>query len=145
MFSFHDSAVSSCPGSGQQSRSLQVTQAMSCGTLYISGEECHGGVWGLNIDRLRKADRKPSGVLRISSDGDDGRILLHRPPKLCGSSLDFKFIRECMKINKIRPKFNFWQKWKYLWLTLCFCFIFTVGFASRAIWKPFYRRLILKA
>ena len=41
------------------------------------------------IDSLRKADRKPSGVLRISSDGDDGRILLHRPPKLCGSSLDF--------------------------------------------------------
>ena len=37
-------------------------------------EECHGGVWGLNIDSRRKADRKPSGVLRISSDGDDGRI-----------------------------------------------------------------------
>ena len=37
----------------------------------------------------------------------------HRQPKLCGSSLDFEFIREY--IRPIRP--------------------------SRAIWKPFYRRL----
>ena len=29
--------------------------------------------------------------------------LKHRRPRLCGSSLDFEFIRECMKINKIRP------------------------------------------
>ena len=34
----------------------------------------------------------------------------HRQPKLCGSSLDFEFIRECMKINKIRPKFHFSTK-----------------------------------
>ena len=34
--------------------------------------------------------------------------LHHRQPKLCGSSMDFEFIRECMKINKIRPKFQFW-------------------------------------
>ena len=31
-------------------------------------------------------------------------MLLYRQPKLCGSSLDFEFIRECMKINKIRLK-----------------------------------------
>ena len=36
MFS-QDSAFSSCPGSGQQSRSFQVTQAMSCGTLRTPG------------------------------------------------------------------------------------------------------------
>ena len=30
----------------------------------------------------------------------------HRLPKLCGRSLDFGFRRECMKINKIRPKFH---------------------------------------
>ena len=29
--------------------------------------------------------------------------LKHRRPRPCGSSLDFEFIRECMKINKIRP------------------------------------------
>ena len=34
----------------------------------------------------------------------------HRQPRLCGSSLDFEFIRECMKINKIRPKFHFSTK-----------------------------------
>ena len=32
---------------------------------------------------------------------------LHRQPKLCGSSLDFEFIREYMKTNKIRPKFQY--------------------------------------
>ena len=30
----------------------------------------------------------------------------HRRPKLCGKSLDFGFRRECMKINKMRPKFH---------------------------------------
>ena len=34
----------------------------------------------------------------------------HRQPKLCGSSLDFEFVRECMKINEISPKFQFGQK-----------------------------------
>ena len=36
--------------------------------------------------------------------------LTHRQPKLCGSSLDFEFLRERMKINKIRPKFHFLTK-----------------------------------
>ena len=36
----------------------------------------------------------------------------HRPPKLCGRSLDFGFRRECMKINKIRPKFHVLTKIK---------------------------------
>ena len=34
----------------------------------------------------------------------DGQGPHHKQPKLCGSSLDFEFIRECMKINKIRLK-----------------------------------------
>ena len=56
-------------------------------------------------------------------------------------SLDFKFIRECMNINKIRPKFHFFDengnKMTYLVFVSCFYHIF----ASRAIWEPFYRRL----
>ena len=36
--------------------------------------------------------------------------LFHRQPKRCWSSLDFEFIREYMKINKIRPKFHFLTK-----------------------------------
>ena len=30
-------------------------------------------------------------------------LFFHRRPKRCESSLDFEFIRECMKINKMRP------------------------------------------
>ena len=75
-----------------------------------------------------------------------GGMKLHRPPKLCGISLDFKFIRECMKINKIRPKFYFFDKNRNINDLPCvFVLLFTVGFASRAIWKPSSRRLILKA
>ena len=63
----------------------------------------------------------------------------HRQPKLCGSSLDFEFIRECLKINKIRPKFQFWTKIEIKMTYLVV--VFYCLFASRAIWKPFYRRL----
>ena len=49
----------------------------------------------------------------------------HRQPKLCGSSLDFEFIRECMKIDKIRPKFQFWTKIeiKITYLVFVFCYL----------------------
>ena len=49
----------------------------------------------------------------------------HRQPKLCGSSLDFEFIRECMKIDKIRPKFRFWTKIeiKSTLLVFVFCYL----------------------
>ena len=106
----HDSAFSSCPGSGQPSGSLQVTQAMSCGTQITRGKSVtvvlawvSGLPKGLGEkrfpfslpsfpfspetpdtqatvvcvgwkDSLREADRKPRGVLRISSYGDDRRI-----------------------------------------------------------------------
>ena len=39
-----------------------------------------------------------------------GHIINKLLPRLCGSSLDFEFIRECMKITKIRLKFHFWKK-----------------------------------
>ena len=63
----------------------------------------------------------------------------HRQPKLCGSSLDFEFIRECMKINKIRPKFHFSTKIKNKNDLPCICvLLFTVSsplepFGSRFI------------
>ena len=39
-----------------------------------------------------------------------GHIVNKLRPRLCGSSLDFEFIRECMKITKIRPWFHFLKK-----------------------------------
>ena len=39
-----------------------------------------------------------------------GHIINKLRPRLCGSSLDFEFIRECLKITKIRPKFHFLKK-----------------------------------
>ena len=57
---------------------------------------------------------------------------MHRQPKLCGSSLDYEFIRECMKINKIGLKFQFWTKIETK-ITLCLCFVIYCLFASRAM------------
>ena len=34
----------------------------------------------------------------------------HRSFRLCGISLDFEFIRKCVKINKVRPIFHFLTK-----------------------------------
>ena len=49
-----------------------------------------------------------------------------------------------MKINKIRPKFHFLTKIETKMTFLVFLFYFTSClFASRAIWKPFCRRLQL--
>ena len=61
----------------------------------------------------------------------------HRQPKLCGSSLDFEFIRECMKINKIRPKFQFWTKIEIK--MTCLVFVFCI--VSLPL-EPFGSRLI---
>ena len=49
----------------------------------------------------------------------------HRQPKLCGSSLDFEFIGECMKIDKIRPKFRFWTniEIKITYHEFVFCYL----------------------
>ena len=63
----------------------------------------------------------------------------HRQPKLCGSSLDFEFIRECMKIGKIRPKLRFLDKNRNKNHLPCVCvLLFTVSsplepFGSRFI------------
>ena len=52
----------------------------------------------------------------------------HRQPKLCYGSLDFEFIRECMKINKIRPKFQFLTKIeiKMTYLVFVFCYLLSL-------------------
>ena len=60
-------------------------------------------------------------------------LLEHRRPKLCGSSLDFEFIRKCMKINKIRPKFHFLAKIEIQMTHLVFCFVFYCLFASTEV------------
>ena len=59
---------------------------------------------------------------------------MHRRPDLCGSSLDFEFIRQqlrqCIKINKIRPKFHFLTKIeiKVTYVIILFsCVFFTVS------------------
>lgn len=70
--------------------------------------------------------------------GHDRRVVVAQAAQ---TLLDFEFIRECMKINKIRPKFHFWTKIEIKGLTLCLCFVIYCLFAARAIWKPFYRRL----
>jgi len=68
--------------------------------------------------------------------------LLHRQPPKSGSSLDFEFLRESTKINKIRPKFHYSTKMETKMTYLVFVFCHYCLFASRAIWKPFYRRLL---
>ena len=52
----------------------------------------------------------------------------HRQPKLRGSSLDFEFIRECMEINKVRLKFQFWTKieMKMTYLVFVFCYLLSL-------------------
>ena len=52
----------------------------------------------------------------------------HRQPKLCGNSFDIEFTREFMKINKIRPKFNFSTKIeiKMTYLEFVFCYLLSL-------------------
>ena len=52
---------------------------------------------------------------------DSARWERHRQLKLCGSSLDFEFIRECMKINKIRLEFQFWTKIEIKIIPIIYC------------------------
>ena len=53
----------------------------------------------------------------------------HRQPKLSGSSLDFEFIRGCMKINKISLKFHFSTEIdiKMTYRYLVFCYLLSLG------------------
>ena len=61
-------------------------------------------------------------------DGVDKLSYEHRQLKLCGSSLDFEFIRDCRKIYKIRPKFQFWTKIeiKMTYLVFVFCYLLSI-------------------
>ena len=64
----------------------------------------------------------------------------YRRPRLCGSSLDFEFVT-MYEINKILPKFHFLTKIEKKKDSSCVLqrFVVYCVFASRAIWKPFYR------
>ena len=68
------------------------------------------------------------------------RVVLSTGSPASGSSLDFEFIRECMKINKIRPKFHFLTQKSDSNDSPC-VFVFSIYsfFPFRAIWKPFNR------
>ena len=51
----------------------------------------------------------------------------HGQPKLCGSSLDFEFIRKYMKINKIHPTFHFLTKIEIkMTRYLVFCYLLSL-------------------
>ena len=71
---------------------------------------------------------------KIRKSGDSGTYsVILRRPKLCGSSLDFEFIRACMKISKIRPKFHFLTKIEIkmtYWLVFLFCFLLSLRLQS---------------
>ena len=47
----------------------------------------------------------------------------------CGSLLDFEFIGECMRINKIRPTCHFWTKIgiKMTYIAFVFCYLLSLG------------------
>ena len=68
------------------------------------------------------------------------RVVVSTGSPASGSSLDFQFIRECMKLNKIRPKFHFLtQNIEKQMTHLVFLFsVFTVSF----LLEPFGSRLI---
>ena len=62
-----------------------------------------------------------------------GHIINKLRPRLCGSSLDFEFVRECLKITKIRPKFHFLRKKieiKMTHLVVLFCYLLSLCFYS---------------
>ena len=58
----------------------------------------------------------------------------HSWPRLCGSSLDVEFIRECMKINKISPKFHFFFTVRVLLFTVS---LLVEPFGSRDVLSAF--------
>ena len=65
----------------------------------------------------------------------------HRPPNSVGVRWTLNFRSECMKINKIRPVFFLTKNGDKNDLPCGFVLFFYCLFASRAIWKPFCRRL----
>ena len=73
---------------------------------------------------------RPQGCPRLPAPAWEMSTRYHRQSKLCGISLDFEFIRECMKINKIRLKFQFWTKIEikmtYLVFASVFCYLLSL-------------------
>ena len=72
---------------------------------------------------------KPSfnDFLRRSTGEKPTTLLEHRRLKRYESSLGFEFIRECLKINKIRPKFHFLRKIEINDSLCVFVLFFTVS------------------
>ena len=77
------------------------------------------------FDHLNFPNIMSPGITVKTFAKQPGSLLRHRQPKLCGSWLEFEFIRECMKINKILPKFQFWTKIeiKMTHLVFVFCYL----------------------
>ena len=69
-------------------------------------------------------------------------LLEHRRPKLCGSSLGFEFIRKCIKMNKIRPKFDFLTKIEIQMthLVFLFCCLLSLRLQSSTMSKSYIKR-----
>ena len=59
----------------------------------------------LPVERHIITGNSLGSLVQISKDTTDS-------PNSVGVRWDFEFIRECMKLNKIRPKFHFWTKKK---------------------------------
>ena len=60
--------------------------------------------------------------------GDEHNNTNIKPPRAQVAQLDFEFLRECMKINQIRPKVHFLTRIeiKITCLVLLFCFLLCV-------------------
>ena len=91
---------------------------------------------GLSWLEKKKLEKCPylDEIHRLTPFGKPCILLEHRQPKLCGSSLDFEFIRKCMKINKIRPKFHFLAKIEIQMTHLVFLFINSSPTNSHRVW-----------
>ena len=55
-------------------------------------------------------------------------VIQYRTSQAAKTPWKFEFIRECMKINKIHPKFQFWTKIeiKMTYLVLVFCYLLSL-------------------
>ena len=86
-------------------------------------------------DLLTKSNRTEIQTYKVQERtfGKPCILLEHRRPKLCGSSLDFEFIRKCINLNKIRPTFHFLTKIEIkmtYWLVFLFCFLLSLRLQS---------------
>ena len=82
--------------------------------------------FGSRGEKITSSSRK-----QITEIKGEGMIAGYRELKLCGSSLDFEFIREYMKTNKIHPKFQFWTKIEIKMIyQFVFCYLLSLRLKS---------------